>query len=178
MAAPAGRTARVAAAVRAALPDATVLVVGDDRLHVAGAITVPLGAFAERVLQPELERAQERTRVEKMDAICREHKVPLAAVALQFSMRDPRITSTIVGVSKPERIQQTIDLAGTPIPDEIWARLDAVGYRLCPFVIAVFFRPLDDHDPRDTLNAFAQGTGPGCGSPRCLRRQTPRRSSP
>ncbi|MBI1725750.1 MAG: DHH family phosphoesterase [Candidatus Rokubacteria bacterium] len=68
VAAPAGRTARVAAAVRAVLPDATVLVVGDDRLHVAGAITVPWSAFAERVLQPALERAQERTRVEKIRA--------------------------------------------------------------------------------------------------------------
>jgi len=68
VAAPAGRTPRVAAAVRAALPDAAVLVVGDDRLHVPGAITVPWSAFAQRVLQPELERAQERTRVEKIRA--------------------------------------------------------------------------------------------------------------
>jgi nanoRNase/pAp phosphatase (c-di-AMP/oligoRNAs hydrolase) len=66
--APAGRTARVAAAVRAALPDAAVLVVGDDRLHVPGVVTVPWSAFAERVLQPELERAQERTRVERIRA--------------------------------------------------------------------------------------------------------------
>jgi len=68
VAAPAGRTARVAAAVRAALPDAAVLVVGDERLHVPGAVTVPWSAFAERVLQPELERAQERTRVERIRA--------------------------------------------------------------------------------------------------------------
>ena len=68
VAAPADRTARVAAAVHAALPDAAVLVVGDDRLHVPGAVTVPWSAFAERVLQPELERAQERTRVERIRA--------------------------------------------------------------------------------------------------------------
>src|SRR6266436_6651260 len=68
VAAPPGRAPRVAAAVRAALPDAAVLVVGDERLHVPGAITVPLSAFAERVLQPELERAQERTRVERIRA--------------------------------------------------------------------------------------------------------------
>ena len=68
VAAPADRTARVAAAVRAALPDAAVLVVGDERLHVPGAVTVPWSAFADRVLQPELERAQERTRVERIRA--------------------------------------------------------------------------------------------------------------
>jgi nanoRNase/pAp phosphatase (c-di-AMP/oligoRNAs hydrolase) len=64
--APAGRAARVAAAVRAALPGAAVLVVGDDGLQVPGALTVPWSAFAERVLQPELDRAQERTRVGKI----------------------------------------------------------------------------------------------------------------
>jgi nanoRNase/pAp phosphatase (c-di-AMP/oligoRNAs hydrolase) len=63
---PASRAARVAAAVHAALPGAAVLVVGDERLHVAGTLTVPWSAFAERVLQPELERARERTRVEKI----------------------------------------------------------------------------------------------------------------
>jgi len=68
VAAPAGHAAKVAAAVRAALPGAAVLVVGDERLHVPGTLTVPWSAYAERVLQPELERAQERTRVEKIRA--------------------------------------------------------------------------------------------------------------
>ena len=31
-------------------------------------------------------------------------------------------------MSKPERIQQTLDLALTHIPDAIWPELDAVGY--------------------------------------------------
>jgi len=66
--APSGRSARVAAAVRSGLPDAAVLVVGDEHLHVPGVVTVPLAAFGERVLQPELERAQERARVEKIRA--------------------------------------------------------------------------------------------------------------
>lgn len=67
-------------------------------------------------------------RVRRMDAACRAAGVPLAAAALQFSTRDPRITSTIVGVSKPERIQQTLDLAAVKIPDDLWAKLDAAGF--------------------------------------------------
>ena len=51
----------------------------------------------------------------------------LAAAALQFSLRDPRITATIVGMSRPERLQQTIDLALHPIPDELWPQLDALA---------------------------------------------------
>jgi D-threo-aldose 1-dehydrogenase len=69
-------------------------------------------------------------RVRKMDAICQRYKIPLAAAALQFSVCDPRITSTIVGLSRIERLAQTIELAHTPIPPEVWPLLDAVGYAL------------------------------------------------
>lgn len=58
---------------------------------------------------------------------CAHHGVPLAAAALQFSLRDPRITSTIVGMSRPERIEQTIALAQHPIPAELWPQLDALA---------------------------------------------------
>ena len=65
-------------------------------------------------------------RVRRMQETCQEYNVPLAAVALQFSTRDPRVTSTIVGVSRPERVEQTLELATHPIPDELWERLEAV----------------------------------------------------
>ena len=69
-------------------------------------------------------------RVRKMNAICHRFKVPLAAAALQFSMCDPRITSTIIGLSRAERLAQTVELAHTPIPNEVWPLLDAVGYTM------------------------------------------------
>jgi D-threo-aldose 1-dehydrogenase len=52
--------------------------------------------------------------------------VPLAAAALQFSLRAPFIDSTVVGVSSPERVQQTLDLASVPIPAELWAELETL----------------------------------------------------
>jgi aryl-alcohol dehydrogenase-like predicted oxidoreductase len=52
--------------------------------------------------------------------------VPLAAAALQFSLRAPFIHSTVVGVSSPERVAGTVALAGTPIPETLWAELDAL----------------------------------------------------
>ena len=58
---------------------------------------------------------------------CREFDVPLAATALQFSLKDPRIASTIVGMSRPERVQQTLDLATRPIPGELWERIEALA---------------------------------------------------
>ncbi len=67
-------------------------------------------------------------RVRRMADICKTYGVPLAAAALQFSIRDPRVGSTIVGMTKPERLAQTGALATYPIPDELWPELDAVGY--------------------------------------------------
>ena len=69
-------------------------------------------------------------RVRQSRCAVQEHKVPLAAAALQFSTHDPRITSTIVGLSRAERLAQTVELAHTPIPSELWPELDAVGYAI------------------------------------------------
>src|SRR5918992_2461982 len=63
--------------------------------------------------------------VRAMENTCREVGIPLAAAALQFSMRDPRVISTIVGMSRPERVEQTLELAAHPIPDELWPMLDS-----------------------------------------------------
>jgi D-threo-aldose 1-dehydrogenase len=59
-----------------------------------------------------------------MEAACRRYDVPLAAAALQFSMRSAAIHSTVVGVSSPERIAQTLELAAVTIPDELWPELE------------------------------------------------------
>jgi D-threo-aldose 1-dehydrogenase len=61
-----------------------------------------------------------QARATEMQRICRRYGVPLAAAALQFSMRDPRVTSTIVGITRPERVEHPLDLAAHPIPDELW----------------------------------------------------------
>jgi D-threo-aldose 1-dehydrogenase len=80
--------------------------------------------YAYRPAAPDLlERAS------RLEAICARHGVPLAAAALQFSLRDPRITSTIVGISRPERVAETVALAQHPIPDEVWVELETVRPR-------------------------------------------------
>ncbi|TDE09675.1 aldo/keto reductase [Jiangella asiatica] len=63
-------------------------------------------------------------RVEAIESLCRDHDVPLAAAALQFSTRDARVASTIVGMSRPDRPEQTRQLLGVSVPDELWAALD------------------------------------------------------
>jgi D-threo-aldose 1-dehydrogenase len=63
-------------------------------------------------------------RVKRMQALCQAYKVPLAAAALQFSMRDERIASTIVGITEPERIEQTLQLAEFAIPKALWEEVE------------------------------------------------------
>ena len=72
-------------------------------------------------------------RARRLEAICARYRVPLAAAALQFSLRDPRITATIVGMSRPERLAQTLELARVAIPKACWEELATV--------------PVDTRDP-------------------------------
>jgi D-threo-aldose 1-dehydrogenase len=60
----------------------------------------------------------------KAEAVCERFGVELAAAALQFSLRDARLASTIVGMTKPERLAQTMRLAEATLPEEIWPELD------------------------------------------------------
>ena len=67
-------------------------------------------------------------RVRQFAAIADRFGVPLAAVALQFSTRDPRMTATIVGMSHPDRIADTIRFMTTPIPDALWDEIAEIPY--------------------------------------------------
>jgi D-threo-aldose 1-dehydrogenase len=59
-------------------------------------------------------------RSDKMRLICAAHGIPLAAAALQFSTLDPRVASTIVGVSTPSQADFVTDLAQWKIPAAAW----------------------------------------------------------
>jgi D-threo-aldose 1-dehydrogenase len=53
--------------------------------------------------------------------------VSLPAAALQFSLRDPRVSATVVGISEPARIDQVTALMSEPISDDLWAELDTLA---------------------------------------------------
>ncbi|MCS3444181.1 D-threo-aldose 1-dehydrogenase [Microbacterium phyllosphaerae] len=61
--------------------------------------------------------------VERLRELCRQFDVPLPAVALQFSLREPRITSTVVGVSHPDRVDALMRNTAIEIPEELWTEL-------------------------------------------------------
>ena len=47
--------------------------------------------------------------IRSIEAICQRDGVSPGALALQFSMQESGITSTVVGVSRPDRVAQTLD---------------------------------------------------------------------
>jgi len=68
-----------------------------------------------------------RAAVERMSALCAEAGIPLAAAALQFSLRAPLVHTTIVGGSAEGRLDEAVALAAVSIPEGLWAELDAVA---------------------------------------------------
>ena len=83
--------------------------------------------MSEAVLEP----------IRAVEAVCARHGVPTGAAALQFSMRDSRITSTVVGVTQPERIAQTLEWARWPIAQQAWEELTSLPYATDDTMIAL-----------------------------------------
>ena len=76
------------------------------------------GFFAYRKASPEV-----LARVDALDAACARHDVPLAAAAIQFPMREDRITATLAGCVTPAEVDRLIENARRPIPDELWEEI-------------------------------------------------------
>lgn len=70
--------------------------------------------------------------VNAIESLCDEAGVSLASAALQFSTRDPRVATTVVGVSRPERIDQNVSAATATISSDLWAAIDEVVALLPP----------------------------------------------
>jgi D-threo-aldose 1-dehydrogenase len=64
--------------------------------------------------------------VTSMRVVCERWGTDLATAAVRFSTRDPRIATTIVGISKLARLAPTISASTLDLPDEFWAELEAL----------------------------------------------------
>lgn len=79
------------------------------------------GSYGYRPIRPEVQSA-----VTAIAALCREAGISMAAAALQFSLRDPRIHSTIVGVTSLDRFTDLERECAESIPAGFWDAVDAV----------------------------------------------------
>jgi D-threo-aldose 1-dehydrogenase len=61
----------------------------------------------------------------RMRDACSSYGIPLPAAALQFTLRHPVVTAAVVGARTPEEITADASYLSSPIPDALWAELDA-----------------------------------------------------
>ena len=62
-------------------------------------------------------------RVKKIEAVCKRHKVPLKAAALQFPLHHSVITSVIPGMRSPAEVKENLKLISHKIPKDFWREL-------------------------------------------------------
>ena len=62
-------------------------------------------------------------RARRIDDICVAHRVPLAAVALQFPLQDPVVRSVVTGGVTPEQIRENLAHVSAPVPQAVWKQL-------------------------------------------------------
>jgi D-threo-aldose 1-dehydrogenase len=65
--------------------------------------------------------------LERVRALCAEWSISVAAAALAFSMREPRIHTTVVGIYSAQRLDELPGLVATEIPEAFWPALEALG---------------------------------------------------
>ena len=96
--------------------------------YASGVLAKGSEAYPRYVYQEASEAMLEPVR--RIESICRRHGVPVGAAALQFSMRDPRIASTVCGVTRPERVAQTLEWARFPVPDALWEEVKSLPFAI------------------------------------------------
>jgi D-threo-aldose 1-dehydrogenase len=65
--------------------------------------------------------------VAKIEDVCQEFNIPLAAAALQFPLAHPAVVSVIPGLSSANRVETTVEQMKVKIPSEFWQTLQNVG---------------------------------------------------
>ncbi len=68
-----------------------------------------------------------RAAAEAIGRTCHEAGIPVAAAALQWSLREPRIDATIVGPRTAAEVDAVAELASTPIDADLWKALEALA---------------------------------------------------
>ena len=63
----------------------------------------------------------------KIVAVCARHRVALKAAALQFPLAHPAVKALIVGMVKPQEIDENLAALRAPIPAAFWEEIRALG---------------------------------------------------
>ena len=101
--------------------EAAGIAVVNAAIYGGGLLAKPRGGsttYGYRPAHPETLQA-----VAAMDRLCTEHGTDLATAALQASVRDPRVATTVVGLSRPSRLDGLLTSLQAELPEELFAGL-------------------------------------------------------
>jgi len=91
-------------------------------IYGGGILANPQGSatsYGYRPLRPDTREA-----IRQMDRLSSRWDTTLATVALQWSLRDPRVNSTVIGFTKKSRLDSILASAHHELPDEFWDQLE------------------------------------------------------
>ena len=103
-------------AVRAGVPVVNAAVYG------GGILADPHGGSANYGYRPASPATL--SAIERMAHACDRRGTDLRTAALAYSLRDRRVASTIVGLSKASRLEGLLAAADAELPDELWEELE------------------------------------------------------
>jgi voltage-dependent potassium channel beta subunit len=77
--------------------------------------------FMERFMRDDLLEA-----VQNLRPIAKELGITMAQLAIAWVLREPGVSSAIIGASRPEQVDENVAASGVELPPEVLARIDEV----------------------------------------------------
>ncbi|EJJ31524.1 aldo/keto reductase [Rhizobium sp. CF142] len=97
-----------------------VLMAGPYNSGILGSGPIPGAKYFYEDASPEI-----LARTRRIQAVCEEFAVPLAAAALQFPLLHRAISSVVVGSVTPPQVDQNVEFMKVEIPIDLWRQLQA-----------------------------------------------------
>jgi D-threo-aldose 1-dehydrogenase len=66
-------------------------------------------------------------RAQQIRRVCTQHRLPIGAVALQFTLRHPAVTAAVIGARSPAEIGEDVGYLGITVPDSVFDELEDCG---------------------------------------------------
>lgn len=83
---------------------------------------IPAARYNNRPAPPDV-----LERVRRIEAVCAEFGIPIAAAALRFPLVHPAVVAVVPGMGSVADVARNLELLRTPVPPAFWRRLHAAG---------------------------------------------------
>jgi D-threo-aldose 1-dehydrogenase len=98
--------------------------IANAAIYGGGALADPRGEaprYGYRPMTPAI-----RAAIRRLADVCERWGTDVPTAALQASLREERVHTTVIGFTKAARIDEAMSAIASPLPDEFWAEIDDV----------------------------------------------------